>query len=103
MAVDYAAMQDRRLVRLGLAAIAVAALALAGDHDLAFTLAPALLIGALPLFGRFPGETLIVARRAAPTVRLRPVRVTWPRDRASACVSLLGRSVRSERGPPLVA
>jgi hypothetical protein len=103
MAVDYAAMQDRRRVRLALAALTVAALVLAGDHDLALTLAPALLIGALPLFGRFPGEALIVARRAARVARPRPARVTWPRTRAGACLSLLQRSVQTLRGPPVVA
>jgi hypothetical protein len=78
-------------------------LALIGDAELAFTVAPALLVAALPFAGRFPGEALIVARRAARGPRLRPVRTLWPPRRWGALASLLERSPLSLRGPPVVA
>jgi hypothetical protein len=78
-------------------------LGLIGDAELAFTVAPALLVVALPLAGRFPGEALIVARRVVRALRPRPVRALWPRHRALALATLLERSPRCLRGPPAVA
>lgn len=89
----------RRLVLL--AAILLLALAV-GGAELALTIAPLVLVAAFPLAGRFPGEALIVARRAV-RLRLRPVKVRWSRVRARALTSLLERSPRSERGPPVAA
>jgi hypothetical protein len=100
MSVQYGRM---RSARWAIAAVLLAALALVGDAELAFTVAPALLVAALPFAGRFPGEALIVARRAARAVRLRPVRTLWPPRRAVALTSLLERSPRCLRGPPVAA
>ena len=87
----------RRLVLLA----AVLALALVvGDAQLVLTIVPFALIAAFPLAGRFPGEALIVARRLA-RPRLRPVRRSRPLP--AALTSLLERSPRSLRGPPVPA
>jgi hypothetical protein len=96
-------MAVRPRTRLALAALLLLALAAAGHAELALTFSPWLLIAAAPLLGRFPGETLIVARRAVAAARRRPVHRTWPADRAAALTSLLERSPRTLRGPPAAA
>lgn len=86
---------------LGLVAILVgaAALAFAGHGDFV----PMLLVAAFPIAGRFPGEALIVARRAVRVGRRRAPQARWSRTRATALASLLERSPRTLRGPPATA
>ena len=97
-------MPVRRVVHLAVAAAALVALVATGHVELALTVAPALLVVALPLVHRFPGEALIVARRAVAAVRrLRPARNLWPRRRALALTSLLERAAHTLRGPPVAA
>ncbi len=83
---------------------ALAALALLGDLQLALSLAPAVLVAALPLAGLFPGEKLIVARRTLTRIRLRPARVRWGRPPAELLGAFsLRRTPVSRRGPPVLA
>jgi hypothetical protein len=96
-------MVARPHARILVAVLALLALAVLGHGELALTLAPAVLVAALPLLGRFPGEALIVARRGVRAARLRPVRRVWPPRRESALTSLLERSAHTLRGPPVVA
>ncbi len=85
------------------AGVALAVVAACGHPALALTLAPFLLIAAAPLAGRFPGEKLIVARRALHVPRPRPQLRIRPPRRATTLTSLLERSVHTLRGPPVVA
>jgi hypothetical protein len=89
-------------VLAGLAALLAAIEGFAGVGDLVLYGAPALLIAALLLSGRFVGEERIVARlrRAAPLGRPRRVRARWPRVPARTLASLLAHDPRVERGPP---
>ena len=92
------------LVLLGLAAllIAVAPGRLTGVPELAFYAGPFLLVLGLLLSGRFIGEDAILARRAPkPVARLRPARRRWAAERERALASLLERSPRLLRGPPV--
>ena len=92
-----------RRAPLGLLCV-LAMLALIGDAQLAATLAPALLVAALPLLGLFPGERLIVARRTRSRMHLRPVRARWGRPPAEFLGAFaLERSPLCRRGPPVVA
>ncbi len=91
-------MKVWRLLGLVAIVVGVVALAFAGHAEFA----PMLLVAAFPVAGRFPGEALIVARRALRTVR-RPLRVRWTRLRAGALAHLLERSPRTLRGPPVTA
>jgi hypothetical protein len=91
------------LTLLGCAALAVAAAqGLTGVSELALYAAPFLLLLGLLLSGRFVGEEAILARRVAAAPRLRPLPRRWPSRRQRALVSLLERSPRLERGPPVV-
>lgn len=92
-------MRVWRLVGLVAVVVGVVALAFAGHADFA----PMLLVAAFPIAGRFPGEALIVARRALRVLRRRPPRVRWARTRATTLALLLERSPRTLRGPPVAA
>jgi hypothetical protein len=74
----------------------------AGLTDLVLYAAPALLLAALLLSGRFVGEDRIVERwrRGMPTTRARQVRARWSRVPARTLSSLLAHDPRVERGPP---
>jgi hypothetical protein len=96
-------MSRRRHLQLVAFALLLAACAVLGAPDVALTFGPALLIASLLLVDRFPGEALIVARRAARLPRPRPARAPWPRRRALGLASLLERSAHTLRGPPVVA
>jgi len=61
-----------------------------------------LLIGLL-LSGRFIGEAAILARRAQPLVRPRRLSRRWSPVRERPFASLLERSTRQLRGPPVQA
>ena len=91
-------MRVWRLLGLVAIVVGVVALAFAGHAEFA----PMLLVVAFPVAGRFPGEALIVARRALHVAR-RPLRALRSRIRATALASLLERSPRTLRGPPAVA
>lgn len=95
-------MLGRRHARLALLALAALAL-LAADPQVLLVLAPALLVVALPLSGTFLGEDLIVARRTPRPVACRPARGRWAITRRLAPASLLERSPRTLRGPPVAA
>jgi hypothetical protein len=96
-------MSVSRQAWLVLAGLALAALAACGHPELALTAAPVVLISAAPLVGRFPGEQLIVARRAVRVGRRRPQRRVWPPRRERTLTSLLERSACTLRGPPVAA
>ncbi len=92
-------MRVWRLLGLVAIVVGVVALAFAGHAEFA----PMLLVAAFPVAGRFPGEALIVARRALRLARRRPPRIRWMRRRALALAALLERSPRTLRGPPVAA
>jgi len=77
---------------------------MAGTATLVLYVAPCLLIVALLLCERYPGEDSIVRRRlalaASRASRRRAAR--WPRDRERPLASLLDRTPRHDRGPPLL-
>jgi hypothetical protein len=87
---------------LAMAAIAVAILqGVTGVAGLALYLAPALLLLALLITGRYIGEERLIAgyRKARP--RRRPALApSWPMGRERALTSLLSRAPQSRRGPP---
>jgi len=88
---------------LGCAAVAVAAAqGITGVSELALYAAPFLLLLGLLLSGRFVGEEAILARRGRSAPRLRPLPRRWTALRERPLVSLLERSPRLERGPPVV-
>jgi hypothetical protein len=92
------------LVFLGCAALAVAAVqGLTGMQELVFYAGPFLLLIGLLLSGRFIGEDAILARRTAVVVRLRPLRKHWSPVLERPLGSLLERSTRQLRGPPVAA
>jgi hypothetical protein len=75
-----------------------------GLIHLALDAAPFLLVAAVLLAGRFPGEQRIIARRlAAPAARMRPARRSWPARREHALTSVVARVPRQLRGPPVRA
>jgi len=83
------------------AVLLAAVMGLTGALDLVLYGGPALLVAGLLASGRFIGEERILARRrAAPAVRLRPLRESWARLPEQALASLLARSPRLLRGPP---
>ena len=91
------------LLILGSAALALTALqGLTGVQDLVLYAGPFLLVLGLLLSGRFLGEEAILARRQAPG-RPRPVRRRWSPVIEHAPASLLERSTRQLRGPPVAA
>jgi hypothetical protein len=89
-------------VLAGLAMALAVLQGMSGVTDLLLYGAPALLIAALLLSGRFVGEERIAdrLRRAAPVGRPRRVRARWPRVPARTLASLLAHDPRVERGPP---
>src|SRR5215217_7784996 len=92
------------LVLLGCAASALMALqGLTGMQELVFYAGPFLLLIGLLLSGRFIGEEAILARHATPAPKPRPLakRCSPVRERTPA--SLLERSTRQLRGPPVQA
>ena len=92
------------LVLLGCAALAVAAVqGLTGMTELVFYAGPFLLLIGLLLSGRFIGEAAILARRAVALVRPRPLSRRWSPVRERPLASLLERSTRQLRGPPVLA
>ena len=97
--------QRRLLASLTAAAVAAAALqAMTGTATLVLYVAPCLLIVALLLCDRYLGEDSIVRRRlalAAPRASRRRA-ARWPRDRERPLASLLDRTPRHDRGPPLL-
>jgi hypothetical protein len=95
-------MVDRRHARLAVLVLLAAAL-LVADTQLALTVAPALLIAAIPLSGAFFGEARILARRVERTPVPRPARSRWTVVNRLAPVSLLERTPCTLRGPPAVA
>jgi hypothetical protein len=91
------------LVILGCAALALAAVqGLTGMQELVFYGGPILLLFGLLLSGRFIGEDAILARRKTP-VRLRPLARHWSPVLERPLGSLLERSTRQLRGPPVAA
>jgi hypothetical protein len=93
------------LVILGCAALALAALqGLTGVQELVFYGGPFLLVAGLLLSGRFIGEEAILARRRPqPAPKLRPHARRWSPVRERPLASLLERSTRQLRGPPVTA
>ena len=92
------------LVLLGCAALALTAVqGLTGMQELVFYGGPFLLLIGLLLSGRFIGEEAILARRAAPAPRLRPPARRWSPVLERPLASLLERSTRQLRGPPVQA
>jgi hypothetical protein len=91
-------MRVWRLLGLVAIVVGVVALAFAGHAEFA----PMLLVAAFPVAGRFPGEALIVARRALHVAR-RPFRARWAPTRATVLAVLLERTPRTLRGPPVAA
>jgi len=92
------------LVLLGCAALALAAVqGLTGMTELVFYAGPFLLVIGLLLSGRFIGEDAILARHAAPAPKLRPLAKRWSPVRERPLASLLERSTRQLRGPPVQA
>ena len=92
------------LVILGCAALALAAVqGLTGMTELVFYAGPFLLVIGLLLSGRFIGEEAILARHATPAPRLRPAGRRWSPVRERPLASLLERSTRQLRGPPVLA
>jgi hypothetical protein len=89
------------LLLLGCAALAVAGVqGLTGMQELVFFAAPFLLLVGLLLSGRFIGEAAILARRRPP-LRRRPAARRWTLVAEDALGSLLERSSRLLRGPPV--
>jgi hypothetical protein len=92
------------LVLLGCAALALAAVqGLTGMQELVFYAGPFLLLIGLLLSGRFIGEDAILARRMSTPVRLRPLLKRWSLVLERPLASLLQRSTRQLRGPPVSA
>jgi hypothetical protein len=92
------------LVLLGCAALALAAVqGLTGMQELVFYAGPFLLLIGLLLSGRFIGEDAILARRTSTPVRLRPLLKRWSPVLERPLASLLRRSTRQLRGPPVSA
>jgi hypothetical protein len=92
------------LVGLGCAATALMALqGLTGMQELVFYAGPFLLLIGLLLSGRFIGEEAILARRVAAPARPRPASRRWSPVRERPLASLLERSTRQLRGPPVQA
>ena len=91
------------LVLLGCAALALAAVqGLTGMQELVFYAGPFLLLIGLLLSGRFIGEDAILARRPV-LVRLRAPARHWTPVLERTLASLLERSTRQLRGPPVQA
>jgi hypothetical protein len=87
---------------LAMAALAVAILqGVTGVVELALYVAPALLLLALLVSGRYIGEERLLAhyRKARPRRRL-ALAPRCPVGRERALTSLLARAPRSRRGPP---
>ena len=92
------------LVFLGCAALALMAVqGLTGMQELVFYGGPFLLLIGLLLSGRFIGEEAILARHATPAPRPRPAAQRWSPVRERPLASLLERSTRQLRGPPVQA
>jgi hypothetical protein len=92
------------LVILGCAALALAAVqGLTGMQELVFYGGPILLLFGLLLSGRFIGEDAILARRLKQPLRLRPLARSWSPVLERPLGSLLERSTRQLRGPPVLA
>jgi len=85
------------------AVLLAAAMGVTGATELVLYGGPLLFIAGLLLSGRFIGEERILARRAAPTPRLRAERRSWARLPERSLASLLERSPRLLRGPPAPA
>ena len=92
------------LLILGCAALALTALqGLTGMQELVFYGGPFLLLIGLLLSGRFIGEEAILARHATSAPKLRPLAKRWSPVRERSLGSLLERSTRQLRGPPVQA
>jgi hypothetical protein len=93
------------LVLLGCAALALTAVqGLTGMQEVVFYGGPFLLLIGLLLSGRFIGEEAILARRRPlPAPKLRPHARRWSPVRGRPLASLLERSTRQLRGPPVTA
>jgi hypothetical protein len=92
------------LVLLGCAALALMALqGLTGMQELVFYAGPFLLLIGLLLSGRFIGEDAILARHAVAAALPRPLSRRWSPVRERPLASLLERSTRQLRGPPVQA
>jgi hypothetical protein len=92
------------LVILGCAALALAAVqGLTGMQELVFYSGPILLLFGLLFSGHFIGEDAILARRRQEPVWLRPPARKWSPVLERPLVSLLERSTRQLRGPPVLA
>jgi hypothetical protein len=90
------------LLLLGCAALALTAVqGLTGMQELVFYAGPFLLLIGLLLSGRFIGENAILARRRLAPPRPRPPARRWTPVREHALASLLERSTRQLRGPPV--
>jgi hypothetical protein len=91
------------LVLLGCAALALAAVqGLTGMQELVFYAGPFLLLIGLLLSGRFIGEDAILARHPQ-ALRRRPLSRRWSPVLERPLASLLERSTRQLRGPPVLA
>lgn len=93
-------MRSRRAHIVVLGALLVALLAMSVTAAL-FAL-PVLAILALLSAGRYVGEERILARRERPRVRRAPSR-RWRPSRPDGVRSLLARTPRTFRGPPIFA
>jgi hypothetical protein len=92
------------LVLLGCASLALAAVqGLTGIQELVFYAGPFLLLIGLLLSGRFIGEDAILARRPQAPARLQPLAKRWSPVLERSLASLLERSTRRLRGPPVLA
>jgi hypothetical protein len=92
------------LLLLGCAALALAAVqGLTGMTELVFYAGPFLLVIGLLLSGRFIGEEATHARQATAQPKLRPPAKRWSPVRERPLASLLERSTRQLRGPPVQA
>jgi hypothetical protein len=96
--------QRRLLVFLAAVSVGLAVLQhLTGGLDLVLSVAPVLLVLGIALSGKLPGEKWLLARHARRPRRRRPPRRHWTRDRDQSLASLIERSPRQLRGPPMSA
>ena len=96
-----AAARAQRRALAALAVLCVVAQAVTGLGELALTMTPLLIVFALLLSGRYPGELRIVRhwRSAAPPPPRR-VRPRWAPAPSRPAISIFHRSPLRHRGPP---